>query len=492
MSDTVMGRSATRRRRGYWAIGTLSISALGAAGILVIGTTGGAVADSSSSSTQGSSYAQSLQITPHEGSLAVGAVLGEALAGHTATFSRAQSLGWDWGAVGESLKGYNCGSAPSAQQTALVPDPLIAESGNPGAAQGETVSPSQSDYFANEYAQAVDTPYSEADTTYGGPIVAPSNAFIVSGMASKSWSGLVNGVIQAGATSDISSLNIGNGAVVLDGLDWSTTYPLSGGTPTGTFSIGQVLVNGIALPNVANLQAVQSAVNTALSTVGIQLQIPQATMAQGVESVPPLEIDVVPNSTRDAAIDAAVTALQPDYYAIANGLESGFATDPAPWNGLGSAEASGPGAQLAQALCQSDTPITVLDITLAAFDGGGYFSASLGGVNASVSQLATNAFSLGALGFGNLNIAGSSQFIPGTGNLGTGLSLPSSSSLTPAQSATAPTQKNSLPARVRLPAKLAAGSLLAAGLGGLALLALLVEGDRRMMRRAQQAALSQK
>ena len=59
---------------------------------------------------QGSSSAQLLQVTPHEGSLAVGAVMGEALAGHTANYARAQSQGLDLGAIGAALKGYNCGS----------------------------------------------------------------------------------------------------------------------------------------------------------------------------------------------------------------------------------------------------------------------------------------------------------------------------------------------------------------------------------------------
>src|SRR5437764_1256305 len=89
----------------------------------------------------GSSYAQSLQVTPHEGSLAVGVVLGEALAGHTNGVARAQSQGEDLGSIGLALEGYNCGTQPSAQQVALIPQALQAETGQPGADKGQTVQP---------------------------------------------------------------------------------------------------------------------------------------------------------------------------------------------------------------------------------------------------------------------------------------------------------------------------------------------------------------
>src|ERR1700758_4036051 len=73
----------------------------------------------------GSSYAQGFQVTPHEGSLAVGGIFDEALAGHTDTIARSQSQGLDLGAVGASIKGYNCGAPPSALAN-YVPDPLQA------------------------------------------------------------------------------------------------------------------------------------------------------------------------------------------------------------------------------------------------------------------------------------------------------------------------------------------------------------------------------
>lgn len=462
---------------------------------------GGSPAHAAVSPGTGSAYAQSLQVTPHEGSLAVGAVFGEALAGHTADFARAQSQGLDLGAIGTSLKGYNCNQAPTFAN--YVPVPLQTESGNPGAAQGKSQSPSQSDYGANEFVKATTTPYGEADTTYAGPLAGPSNAFSIAGMASRSWSGLVNGVREAGSTSDIGSISLAGGLIQLKGLHWEAMFPSStNAKPVGSFSIGSVTVAGHALPTLP-LSTVATAINKVLSNLGLELLMPTVHVTQNIEFVDPLQIEVVPNQNRDKLSGAVLNTVQPTYFQIANGLENGFSSDSAPYNSLGSFEATSAGKQIAAALCQSDTPITVADITLAAFGAGGYFNTALGGVDATSGNLAANPFgSLAALGLGSVTLSGSSQYIagnagtagtPGTSGLsgaGTGASSGLSSGGAGASGGSGGSQNNSGSTQQSVsPAASvgygAGGPLLAAGLAGLGLLAVLAELDRRMMRRAQ-------
>jgi hypothetical protein len=497
----VLVGSNRRRRQLRWVAGA-GFAALAASGALVL--VGGQQAHAAVSPGTGNAYAQSLQVTPHEGSLAVGAVFGEALAGHTADFARAQSQGVDLGAIGTSLKGYNCGAAPSSTQESLVPNPLQTESGNPGAAQGESQGPSQSDYGANEFVKATTVPYGEADTTYAGPLAGPTNSFSVSGMASKSWSGLVDGVREAGATSDIGSISLVGGLVQLKGLHWEAVYPSDSSVkPSGSFSLGSATVAGHSLP-AADISAVASAANQVLSNLGLEILMPKVHVTQGILYVDPLQIEVVPNQNRDKVTSTVLNGVQPTYYQIANGLENGFSSDSAPYNSLGTFEASSAGQQIAAALCQSDTPITVLDITLAAFGAGGYFNTALGGVNATSANLAANPFgSLSALGLGSLTLSGSSQYISGSaGTSGTpgssGLSSGTGTAGTPAlssggsgatggnssssQNTSGSTQSVSPAASVGYAA---GGPLLAAGLAGLGLLAVLAELDRRMMRRAQ-------
>ena len=184
-----------RRRWTRFLIGGAS-SAFIIAGTVGVGPPG---AGADSAPGVGSSYAQSLQVTPHEGALAVGVVLGEALAGHTNGVARAQSQGEDLGAIGLSLEGYNCGQEPSDQQKALIPQALQAETGQPGAAEGQTLQPTDGaskasptnwppTWGSTEHVQANGDPYGEADTSYG---LIDGGAFTVAGMTTKAFSGVV-------------------------------------------------------------------------------------------------------------------------------------------------------------------------------------------------------------------------------------------------------------------------------------------------------------
>jgi hypothetical protein len=436
--------------------------------------------------SQGSSYSQLMEITPHDGSLAVGAVFGESLAGHTNSFARAQSQGVDLGAVGDSMQGYNCGP-PNPTVVSAVPQPLETETGQQGASDGVTQGPSQSDYGANEFVKADGTPYGEADTTYAGPVSAPGDVFTVSGMHSKSWSGVVGSVSEAGATVDIGELDLGGGAVVLHGLHWESVDPFGSGTkPSSFFTVGHVVIAGNTLPYTPDLTAVQAAINQALAPLGIQVSLPAPFSQQGTQFVPALAVNVVPDPARDGVTDQVVQGFEGQngpYYPIANGLENGFGADPSPYSNLGALENNQAGQQIAAALCHSDTAFTVADVTVASFDGGGHFTASLGGVQASTSAVPPPQYDLSALGFGSLTSPGSDTFVPGTDGSLASLAAGGGAG---GGGAGAPAGSLALGRRAGgVLHEVAAGSLLWAVIGGLVLMGALVEGDRRMMRRAQ-------
>lgn len=450
---------------------------------------------------QGSSYAQGLAVAPHDGSLAVGVTLAEALAGHTNSVARAQSQGIDLGAIGTSMTGYNCGSQTFKPDQ--IPQSLQAETGDPGANNGISQQPdpskgaSQPSFGTYEYVKANGTPYGEADTSLP-PIVTP--VFRVDNMATKAWSGLVDGQRIAGATATIGGVDILNGLVDLYGLRWDSAYPSGGSAPpTGSFTLAGVKIHGTPLPTGQKLDAIQSAVNQVLGTVGLQLILPVSSVGQGVQSVTPLQIQVVPNDNRDNILNAGLNATEGEQQTLFGGLESGFSP----------AEPS----QLVQALCQSDTPITVAQVAIASLNGAGFFSAALGGVHSASSDVAANPYSLGGftlsysggdqLGSGSLD--SSSAAVPALSNPGgstsgsvggTGLTGQSAS---PAASVgqtngtaqggnTSGSNAGGSPPAAMSPASTAyaaGGPLLAIGLAGLGLLGLLAEADRRMMRRAQ-------
>jgi hypothetical protein len=474
-----------------------------------LGLVSGGKAAAADSPGVGSAAAEGFEVTPHEGSLAVGAFFDEALAGHTDKIARAQSQGLDLGAVGASIKGYNCGQPPSALAQ-FVPDPLQAETPSSGGTDEHSAGPSPNDNNSAgsvEHVLANDNPFGEADTTLGGTVATPGNMVTIANVVSKATSGLVNGARQAVATVDIGQVTIA-GVVTLSGLHWESVYPTGsgGGKPTSYFQIGKAVVNGQSIPP-ADLTQVAQAINTALGQIGVAVNFPTATNAQGIQFESPLSIQVIPNSNRNNVTDPLIAGngqsvgpvpvgIEPNYYPIANGLENGFANTTAPYNQLAPLESGSNGQQLAQALCQSDTPITVADITIASFTAAGFFNISLGGVNASSGDLPVNPYDLGLGGFGDLSIPGSSQFVAGTAGTpavaaDTGTALTG----TPAGPAVAGTPSSGSsgrsPAAV-VPAssvvKGASGPLLGIGLGVLGLLALLAEADRRIIRRGVNTA----
>ena len=449
----------------------------------------------------GSASAEGFEVTPHEGSLAVGAIFDEALAGHTGNTARAQSQGLDLGAVGAAIKGFNCGQPPTPLAQ-FVPDPLEAETpASGGASQGQN-GPSPTDNNSDgsvEQVLANDTPYGEADTTFGGTIAAPGNLISVSHVVSKAWSGLVNGVREAAATVDVGQVSI-LGVISLSGLHWESTYPTGAGAgqPTSSFQIGKVSINGISLPPV-DLTTVSTAINQVLGQLGIVLQLPASSSAQGIQFESPLALQVVPNSTRNGITDPIISGVvEPIYYPIANGLENGFANTSPPYNALAPLETSDSSGSLEQALCQTDTPITVADITLASFTAGGFFNISLGGVQASSGDLPSNPFNLAFGGFGDLSVPGSSQFIPGsagtpalsgdTGSALTGVSASPAVSETPSTGTTTRPLSHPVVPAATVTSE-ASGPLLGVGLGILGLLVLLAEADRRMIRRGGKASV---
>lgn len=486
-----------RRRQVKWLAGGLSAT-LAATGATMMGAAPRAHADPSPG--QGSASAQALAVAPHDGSLAVGVVLGEALAGHTNDVARAQSQGIDLGAIGTALTSYNCGS--QSLKPDQIPQALTTETGDPGASKGVTQQPdpatgsNQPSYGSYEYVKANSTPYGEAETSF-----APVNAggFTVSAMTTKAWSGLVNGQREAGATADIGALDIANGLVKIDGLHWKSVYP-SGGTaePSGTFTIGSLDIAGkpVPVPAGQGLTALQNAINTVLGTLGIKVVLPVSSVQQGVQSVTPLQIEAVPNKTRDTILNLGLNATEAQQQQVLGGLENGFPGEP---------------AQLAKVLCQSDTPITVAQVAIASVNGGGYLSAGLGGVTSSSSAVQANQYHLNLLGPISLGVGsgssapvgsltgtslsgagtapavsatGASPSLSATGSAATPSAAPTAGAGTAAPSTGSGTagQLAASPAAVSYSA---GGPLLAIGIAGLGLIGLLAEADRRMMRRAQ-------
>ena len=415
----------------------------------------------------GSSSATTAAIIPRDGALAIGVTLGEALAGHTNSIGKGQSQAIDLGAIGSSLTSYNCGKPPAVQPDQL-PQPLIVETGSPGARLGITQSDAGGAF--TKFAKADKTPYAEAVTT-SAPLGMAGVLSLGAGI-SKSWSGIVNGQRQAGASSDLAGITL-PGGISLSGLHWEAVYQ-STGTPqiTGSFSIAHATTAGGAPIPTANPSQTLAQLNTVLNPLGLDLIAPTSHVTSGIEYVDPLQISVVPNAARDTVLNGILTGIQPI-------REPLFAA-------------------VLKAFCNADSGIQTADVAIAAISGGGRLDISLGGVQATSGVLPTNSFnlSLGTFGLSG-GSAGSSSLIGGlggspgspgslgssftTGSLGTP-STPGATTPTTGATSTRTALGAIKPASALTGKR--GGALAAVGLGCLALLALVVEGDRRKMRRA--------
>jgi hypothetical protein len=410
---------------------------------------------------RGSASAQTLQVLPKAGSLSIGVTLGESLAGHQNNQAKAQSQAIDLGAIGTSLTGYSCGKNPTFKPSQL-PQALIVESGDKGADVGITQTEEGGAF--SKFGKANVSPYSEAITT-SAPVAIAGVISIGAGVA-KTWSGVVNGQRVAGASSDIAGITL-PGGVSLAALHWEAVYSSTGDAkPAGVFSIGQASAPGAPA---ANPLAGLDAINAVLSPIGLHLVLPTTHVTSGTLYVDPLKIEIVPNATRDGLLNTVLKGIQP-------------IREPTV-------------AAVLKAYCQGSTELTVADVAIGSISGAGSFELVLGGAQATSGTIDRNGFDLGIPGYNppaDLNVTS-----PAADQLPAVAVATPETTLAP----TAPPVTDPAPVVTTAPApKVLAlgpvkaahgkrgGTLAAVGLGGLGLLAVLAEGDRRKMRHAQRLA----
>lgn len=465
----------TRRRAGQFrrtrnvAVG---VAVAAAATWWATGAVGPAPAGAGVPPGRGGAQAFTAAVVPKAGSLSLGVTLGEALAGHINQVAKAQSQNIDLGAIGASATGYNCGSAPAVQPSQL-PQPLIVETGDKGAAQGITMHGDGGGLNAvdqqafSRYGLANGVPYAKARATtmpFGIAGVAD-----VGGGVSTTWSGLVSGDREAGATTDVAALTL-PGGVSLSGLHWEAVDQSTGrARRTGVFTIGHATIAGVPIPTSDPSQTL-TRLNAVLVPLGLKLTPPVSHVTQGIEYVDPLAISVVPSPTRDGLLNTVLSGIQPIRQQVFQAVLN--------------------------AVCQSDTAITVADVSIGAISGAGSFTLSLGGVQATSGVVAANGYDLSGMDLiaggpaqlgssGPSPVAGGDLGPPGLPSGGEGPGAAGTDGAT--ASAPSPVSAALRPASAVQGER--GGALLGVGLGGLALLASVAEADRRKMRRSQRTVV---
>ncbi|MCU1448488.1 MAG: hypothetical protein JWP02_658, partial [Acidimicrobiales bacterium] len=416
--------------------------------------------------------AQSWKFNPTAGGLSVGFTFGQSLAGYTNQVAKADARGIDLGIIGSLLAAAGCDGGPPTLPSDQQPQPLQADSRDADAAAGKSASETVNKTplpGVTMSVKATPAPLGQAETMYA-PAGAPG-VIQIHGAHSTAISQVVGGKTrEAVATVDIASLDFAGGIVKIGGLHFQATHHTGAAKDHGgVFSMGSLVIAGQAIPT-QNPAAAMAAVNTALGALGMQLRPPTIHDDGTRVSVDPLAIAIVPNATRDTLFGNVLGAALPVRAALTDAL--------------------------LKASCKFGDVISVADIAIGSVSGTGSFSLELGGVSATSGELTlSNALQaipdLGSLGAGTAPALGDAGS-PGAAGGGTTLGSTSSGATGLPTSAVGGTTGGSSVGGRRLVKPIAAstagsrgGMLAAVAAAGFGLLVAAVEGDRRMMRRAQ-------
>jgi hypothetical protein len=276
--------------------------------------------------SQGQSQAVLARLVPYVGlpgvTTSVGLVTAQ-VANGTAQSSAAMT---DFGLLGTLAGGAASGQAPDGVPAPELPSPISADSEgttnverDPFAASGAPALPAtgtgSSDpqaFLGHESATATKDPLAATGTVLG-PTLALPGVFELSGARSTATS------TKTGSLSEVtlSSLNLGDGQVVLSGLRWVANQVGSKNATSG-FSLGGLTVAGQAMPvdSPAELASSLAQANEQLEPLGLVLDAPTQVADATGGSVAPLVIQirnpealVDPTNQASAALAPVVTQL---------------------------------------------------------------------------------------------------------------------------------------------------------------------------------------
>ncbi len=469
--DTVRTEGHQRRplRRVAAALAIVSVTSLAAAALVPARSSADAPGFSNGTAA---ATAQGVRINPTAAQLSLGISFAVSLTGYTNQVAKSEARGIDLGEIGATLAAAGCdGGKPTLPQEDQ-PNPLTVDSRDAGAAQGqtqpETVFKSPLPGIT-KYARATADPFGESrvdDASLNG-----SGVFDISGVRTDSVVHILGGnTREAVATSDIGLINIGGGQVVLRNLHWEAIHHSGADSkPTTVFSIGSATIGGQAVPT-GDPSAAMAAANQALGAIGIELRAPTVQADDRLVTIGPLSVGVVPNSTRDSVSGAVIGAALPARQALVDAL--------------------------LKATCHTSDVTTIADLVVGSITGSGSLSLELGGVQAGSGELhffngldfslAQNALDNGVAATpavpGEPGSSGGAPTAVATGTYGAVVGTTGTGGR--------PTIGGRQFARPIAAHGGSRGGMLAA-VGGIGLLLMLaaVEGDRRMMRRAQRMIL---
>lgn len=458
------GRRTLRAWPRAACVGLVSGSALVLTAINSAGTSGAQTGGFNKGT--GSAIAESIRLNPVAGGLSFGIGIGEALAAHQNTLGTAESRAANLGVIGTTLAAQGCDGGGPTLAKKDQPQPLRIDSNDEGAAEGRTDEDPKVPGVQRHVAATTD-PFARAVTQARGLDIP--GVLTIGPTIATTTSGVVGGELrEAVATTEIASISVGGGAILVNGLRWEAIHRTgSEDLQSGTFSIASASIAGTPIPTQDPIAALTQ-LNAVLRPIGVEFRPPthhvDQTSRGSLSTVDSLGVALVPAPTRDSVLGPVLGGIQPARKALFDAL--------------------------IEADCGNASYITILDIVLAATGAGGEFGIELGGVQATTSELALYS------GLGQLPpLPPLSAARPATdGSLRSGVTggVPTG---TPPASVGAPPVTGPPAAAASAATELEAvdaaalgerfGPMFGVGTAGLAALMAAADADRRKMRRAQ-------
>ena len=334
----------------------------------------------------GRSEAKILKVGPSRGALSLAPQVGLALSDFLNTRGRGEVQTANFAALEDSI--------PKEVRDALPA--LKVESTDEGSEAGKTVAvgtppevPVRVD-GVELHADASPAPYGASSFKLGSLDIGVG---IIVGGRAEARSGIVGGNIrEATARVVVPRLELAEGAVVLEGLEWRVVN--RGGAQQvkeATFKLGAVTIAGQLFAPPAGseqpLRDVAAALAPVLGPLGIEIKFPVQRIENGVVELSPLRIRAA-NSELGAAINPVLELVQPVREALVGPIVGG--TD------------------------QLDAAILLTDVALCVLAGGSNLDIELGGARAFTAEPATR-FSFGSFDLGKTSAPGSAG-LPGYGS----------------------------------------------------------------------------
>jgi hypothetical protein len=310
----------------------------------------------------GSAAASSVQIGPKAGGLALTILFGESVAGYIGTAAQATSQTIDMGLLGTLLSAKQCDGSPGPLPPDQVPKPLRADSRDQDPEKERTSSyggtqpgsPVQVT-VGHEQVSASRSPSGHSRNTLA--LASIPGVVEVHGGAADTETGLVkNASRTARASVDLGDLDLFGGVITLSHLRWTASQQTGkGAADSGAFTIGSATIAGRSLPT-SDPSAVIDTVSKATSQIGVTLEPPKVSRANGVVQVSPLVVHLQSSPTQQQVISPLLVALQPARQAVT--------------------------AAITATSCRWQTLITVADVSVGPTTGSGAFELGFGGAAA--------------------------------------------------------------------------------------------------------------